>query len=457
MHLEHVLRTFHMRVYGCQMNVYDSDRVRTALTRRGWKEVTEDEADVVVFTGCSVRGKAEQKVWSELGRYAPGWKKNKRPFIALTGCIAQSLGEKALSRYPWIRLISGPRHIGLLPEALERIMESGHEKREKAVLLDEDPREFHDLDEFSEVRENKYRAYVTIAHGCDNFCTYCIVPHVRGRFLSRPPAEVLHEIRALMASGAKEITLLGQNVNSYGNDFHSGYGFADLLSEVARAGVERVRFVTSLPQDFTEKIVDVMASEPNVCPSLNLPIQSGSDRILKLMNRKYTRAEYMEKVRMVRSRLPELGLTSDLIVGFPGETEEDFEDSMSALSEIRFDLVHTAAYSERDGTPAAAMSGALPREVRLERLNRINLLQDGITLSINRELTGRRMGVLVDSLASKGEAPDGGPLLQGRTLTDKVVLLTGADPEKLLGRVVTAEIIEAAAWNLKGVITDHHY
>jgi len=434
-----------MKVYGCQMNVYDSDRVRTALTRRGWKEVPENEADLVIFTGCSVRGRAEQKVWSELGRYALRWGKNRRPFVALTGCAAQSLGKKVLSRYPWVRLVSGPRHIGLLPDGLEQIMEGG-----TTLLLDEDPRAFHELDEFSEVRENKYRAYVTIAHGCDNFCTYCIVPHVRGRFLSRPPAEVLREIQALAADGAKDITLLGQNVNSYGSDFHYGYGFADLLGEVAKTGVERVRFVTSLPQDFTEKIVDVMANELNVCPSLNLPIQSGSDRVLKLMNRKYTRIEYMEKVRMIRSRLPELGLTSDLIVGFPGETEEDFEDSMSALSEIRFDLVHTAAYSERAGTPAASMPGALPREVRLERLNRINSLQEGIALSINRELIGRRMSVLVDEVAQKGETSDGRPLLQGRTPTDKVVLLAGA--EELLGRVVTAEITEVEIRYLRGKV-----
>ena len=447
----HFLYGFHMRVYGCQMNVYDSDRVRTALTRRGWKEVTEAEADVVVFTGCSVRGKAEQKVWSELGRYAARWKTSKRPFVALTGCTAQSLGEKAFSRYPWVRLISGPRHIGLLPSALERIMGGG-----RVTLLDEDPREFHSLDEFSEIRENKYRAYVTIAHGCDNFCTYCIVPHVRGRFLSRPSADIICEVRALMADGAREVTLLGQNVNSYGSDFHDGYGFAELLSEVARTGVERVRFVTSLPQDLTEKIVDVMACEPNVCPSLNLPIQAGSDRILKLMNRKYTRAEYMEKVRMARSRLPELGLSSDLIVGFPGETEEDFEASMSALSEIRFDLVHTAAYSERAGTPAAVMPGALPHEVRMERLNRVNALQNDIAFSINRELIGRRVSVLVDETASNRENPENERQLEqafrGRTPTDKIVLLAAPDSEDLLGRVVTAEIFDAGSWNLKGVI-----
>jgi tRNA-2-methylthio-N6-dimethylallyladenosine synthase len=433
-----------MKIYGCQMNVCDSDRVRTALGRRGWIEVPEDEADMVVFTGCSVRGRAEQKVWSELGRYAPLWKKNRRPYVALTGCIAQSLGDRAFTRYPWIRLLSGPRHIGLLPDGLERVMEDGR----RVTLLDENPRDFYDLDEFSGVRDNKYRGYVTIAHGCDNFCTYCIVPHVRGRFLSRPPVDVLQEVRRLIESGAKEISLLGQNVNSYGNDFKNGYGFAQLLREVARTeGVERVRFVTSLPQDFTEEIVEVMVGEPTVCPSVNLPIQAGSDRILRLMNRKYTRAGYMEKVRMIRALLPEPGLTSDLIVGFPGETEEDFEESMSALTEARFDLVHTAAYSERAGTPAATMPGALPREVRMDRLARVNRLQDEITLSINRALVGRRFRVLAE-----GPAPKGDGLLQGRTPSDKVVVLPG--DEGLSGSFVTVEITEAESWCLRGKIVD---
>ena len=433
---------FHMKVYGCQMNVYDSDKVRTALVRRGWEDSAESEADLVVVTGCSVRGKAEQKVWSELGRYADAWNRGKRPVIALAGCIAQSLGKKALSRFPWVRLVSGPRHIGLLPDGLERVMRDGA----RVDLLDDNPRDFFDLDEFTARRENPWRAYVTIAHGCDNFCTYCIVPYVRGRFLSRPPEEILREVRLLAASGVREITLLGQNVNSYGKDRSDGTTFSSLLRGVARVeGIDLVRFVTSLPQDFTEDIVEVMASERAVCPSLNLPIQAGSDRILKLMNRKYTRAEYLDKVRMVRDALPELGLTSDLIVGFPGETEEDFEASVSALEAIRFDLVHTAAYSERADTPAATMPGALPQAVRLSRLTRINAVQDAITLSINKGLVGRTYRVLADSPAPKGIG-----LLQGRTPTDKVLLFPGE--ESLLGGFVTVRVTEAESWCLHGEI-----
>jgi tRNA-2-methylthio-N6-dimethylallyladenosine synthase len=320
----------------------------------------------------------------------------------------------------------------------------------RVTLLDENPRDFYDLDEFSGARDNKYRGYVTIAHGCDNFCTYCIVPHVRGRFLSRPPMDVLREVHRLIESGVREISLLGQNVNSYGSDFKDGCGFARLLREVARTeGVERVRFVTSLPQDFTEEIVRVMVEEPAVCPSLNLPIQSGSDRILKLMNRKYTRAEYMDKVRMIRAFLPEAGLTSDLIVGFPGETEEDFEESMSALAEVRFDLVHTAAYSERTGTPAATMPGALPQEVRMARLARVNKLQDGITLLLGKAMIGRRYRVLVEGPAPKGD------VLQGRTPSDRVVLLPGSKDKDLSGSLVTVEITEAESWCLRGKVVDH--
>ena len=440
-------KKFCVKVYGCQMNVYDADRVRTVLSSRGWEEVGEGDADVVMITGCSVRAKAEQKVWSELGLYDAPWKRDHRPMVALTGCIAQRIGEKALSRFPYVRLVAGPRHIGLLPNAIEQIYE--HPKT-RINLLDTDPREFHGLDFDSDnvtiKRENKYKAYITIAHGCDNFCTYCIVPYVRGRFVSRKPEEIFSEAEMLIKDGVKEITLLGQNVNSYGKDI--GLSFAWLLREVARLdGLKRVRFVTSLPQDFTEDIVDVMASEPTVCPSLNLPIQAGSDRILKRMNRKYSYAEYLEKINFTRAKIPGLGLTTDLIVGFPGESEEDFNASMNALREIRFDLVHSAAYSERDGTPAATMEGALPVDVRLKRLMTLNELQDSITLSINQALTGQVFEVLADAPAPKGEN-----LLQGRTPSDKVVIFEGS--KKLLGSFVNVKITSAEAWCLHGVVSE---
>ena len=437
------VKKFCVKVYGCQMNVYDADRVRTILCSRGWEEVSEDEADIVMITGCSVRAKAEQKVWSELGLYDVSWKKEQRPLVALTGCIAQRIGEKALTRFPYVRLVAGPRHIGMLPNAIEQIYE--HPKS-RLNLLDTDAREFHGLDFDSDnvtiKRENKYKAYITIAHGCDNFCTYCIVPYVRGRFVSRKPEEIFSEIEMLIKDGVKEITLLGQNVNSYGKDIN--LNFAWLLRQVSHIdGLKRVRFVTSLPQDFTDDIIDVMAEEENVCPSLNLPIQNGSDRILKLMNRKYTYAEYLEKVNKTREKIPGLGLTTDLIVGFPSETEEDFEASLNALRDIKFDLVHSAAYSEREGTPAAVMEGALPVELRLKRLTILNELQDKITFEINQKLIGQTFEILAD-----GSAPKGENLLQGRTPSDKVVLFESK--KNLLGEFVKVKITSAEAWCLHG-------
>lgn len=441
------MRTFCVKVYGCQMNVYDADRVRTVLCSRGWQETDESEADVVMITGCSVRAKAEQKVWSELGLYEPSWQKTHRPIIALTGCIAQRLGEKALARFPYVRLVAGPRHIGLLPNAIEQVAEH---PSSRINLLDTDPREFHELDVDCGAdikRANRFKAYVTIAHGCDNFCTYCIVPYVRGRFVSRKESDILDECRMLIDDGVKEITLLGQNVNSYGKD--TGLTFAGLLRKVARLnGIKRVRFVTSLPQDFTEDIADVMAEEETVCPSLNLPMQSGSTRVLRLMNRKYTREEYFGKVSMLRERVPDVALTTDIITGFPGETDEDFEDSLSALREIRFDLVHSAAYSEREGTPAATMEGALPPELRLARLNRLNELQDAITLEINRQLEGQVLEVLADDPAPKGETGE----LQGRTPQDKVVIFSGN--RSLLGEFVRVRITRAEAWCLHGEVME---
>ena len=437
-------RKFCVKVYGCQMNVYDADRVRTVLCSRGWEEVSEAEADVVMITGCSVRAKAEQKVWSELGLYDSSWKKSQRPLVALTGCIAQRIGERALKRFPYVRLVAGPRHIGFIPDAVEQIFTH---KKSRLSLLDDDPKEFYGLDVDSSAaikRANKFKAYVTIAHGCDNFCTYCIVPYVRGRFVSRKPQDVLDECRMLIDDGVKEITLLGQNVNSYGKDI--GLKFSRLLEEVARLdGIKRVRFVTSLPQDFTPEIVDIMAGNETICPSLNLPVQSGSNRILKLMNRKYTREEYIEKVEMTRGKIPGLGLTTDLIVGFPSETEEDFEDSLRLLREVRFDLVHSAAYSEREGTPAAVMEGALPVSVRLQRLTRFNELQDSITREINEALKGEVFEILVDD-----DAPRGDGFLQGRTPSDKVVIFKDSKEKELLGQFVKVKITEAEAWCLHG-------
>ncbi|MEA4876386.1 MAG: tRNA (N6-isopentenyl adenosine(37)-C2)-methylthiotransferase MiaB [Aminobacterium sp.] len=434
---------FALKVYGCQMNVYDGDKLRTALIQKGWKEVEEEEADLVIFNGCSIRAKAEHKVWSELGRYGDSWNEKSKPYVAVTGCIAQRLGEAMMTRFPWVRLVGGPRHIGNLPEACERVMAG-----ECISLLDEDPRAFIDLEVPPIERVNPWKAYVTIAHGCDNYCTYCIVPYVRGRFVSRSPESIIREVEKLVADGIKEVTLLGQNVDSYGLDFDNGYTFSSLLRDVANIeNLPLIRFVTSHPKDFTPDIVKVMSHYPKICPSINLPIQSGSERILQKMNRKYTLEKYRETVSIIRSALPEVGLTSDLIVGFPGETEEDFQDSVAALHEFRYDLVHTAAYSPREGTVAATMPDQIPQEIKMKRLNIVNEIQSRIASEINQSLVNRTYSILIDDVAPKGEG-----LVQGRTPTDKVVIIKGG--KDLIGHFATIKITSADNWCLYGEVID---
>ena len=437
---------FALKVYGCQMNVYDGDKIKSALAARGWAECPEDEADVVIINGCSIRDKAEQKVWSDLGRYAQRWSKEKRPFVAVAGCVAQSVGRKMASRFPWVRFVSGPRHIGSVPDGVEALMTS---PGEKLFFLDDDPRAFLDLAGAPSERVSRWKAFVTIAHGCDNFCSYCIVPYVRGRFFSRPPGEILAEMKVLVDDGVREITLLGQNVNSYGKDLGNGCTFSSLLLDAASStGIRLLRFATSHPRDFTPDVVDAMVRRGDViCPSINLPIQSGSDRILAMMNRKYTVEEYRRIVALIRSRLPGVGLTTDLIVGHPGETEEDFRKSMEVLEEFRFDLVHSAAYSPRAGTAAAAREDQVPQEEKMERLNAVNRLQSTISLDLNRALTGRRFPVLLDDHAPRGEG-----LLQVRTPSDKVVIAEGG--EDLLGRFASVEITEGENWCLTGKICE---
>lgn len=433
---------FCMKVYGCQMNVYDADKIRTDLLKRGCVESKEEEADTVIYVGCSIRDKAEHKVWSQLGRHSDRWEQERKPSVAVLGCIAQNVGQQMAERFPWVQLIAGPRHIGQVPQAIVDMVGSMEERS----LLDEDQKLFLDLETAPLRRDNPWKAFLTIAHGCDNFCTYCIVPYVRGRFMSRPPEEILDEARQLVQDGVKEITLLGQNVNSYGTDFKDGYRFSHLLRDVSSInGLRLLRFATSHPKDFTEDIVEVMAKSNIICPGINLPIQSGSDRIIKKMNRKYDLATYTATVEMIRKKLPDAGLTSDLIVGFPGETEEDFNDSVKALEKFRFDLVHTAAYSPREGTKAALMEDQVPEPEKKRRLNVINDLQSKIAFEINQQLVGKKYTLLVDDHAPKGDS-----LFQGRTPSDKVVLFT-AD-ENSLGRFAEVEIVRAEHWCLHGKI-----
>ena len=424
------------------MNSYDGDRIRTSMIHMGWKETSEENADVIIMVTCSIREKAEQKVASEIGRYDLRYRKTGSPAVALVGCMAQRIGLSISKKFPCVRLVSGPRHLGLVPQGIEDSFSDGAQR----FFMDDDPRALEDLEVVPTERTNPFKAYVTITYGCDRFCTYCIVPYVRGRLQSRGHDEIIKEAEALAASGVSEITLLGQNVDAYGKDKKGEYGFASLLRDVSKIeGIRRLRFATSHPKDFDEDILEVMAGTPSICRAINLPVQSGSDRILKEMNRGYTRNQYIELVQRIRSVLPDVSLTTDLIVGFPQETEEDFKDSYDLLKELRFDIIHTAAYSPREGTKAAIMEGQIDNKVKAARLNEINALQSQLARELNEEYVGRKFEILVDGPAPRGEGS-----LQGRTKTDKVVIIKGG-PE-YMGRYIDVKIIRASHWSLEGEI-----
>ena len=436
------MKSFAIKVFGCQMNSYDGDRIRTSMIHMGWKEVPEENADVIILVTCSIREKAEQKVASEIGRYDLRYRKTGSPAVVLVGCMAQRIGLSISKKFPCVRLVSGPRHLGLVPQGIEDSFSDGAQR----FFMDDDPRALEDLEVVPTERTNPFKAYVTITYGCDRFCTYCIVPYVRGRLQSRGHAEIIKEAEALAASGVSEITMLGQNVDAYGKDKKDEYGFASLLKDVSKIeGIRRLRFATSHPKDFDEDILEVMAGTPSICRAINLPVQSGSDRILKEMNRGYTRSQYIELVKRIRSVLPDVSLTTDLIVGFPQETEEDFKDSYDLLKELRFDIIHTAAYSPREGTKAAIMEGQIDNKVKAARLNEINALQSQLARELNEEYVGRKFEILVDGPAPRGEGS-----LQGRTKTDKVVIIKGG-PE-YMGRYIDVKIIRASHWSLEGEI-----
>ena len=434
------MHKFAIRVFGCQMNSYDGDRLRTAMKHKGWEECSDESADVVILVTCSIREKAEQKVASEIGRYDVRYRKNSSPAVVLVGCMAQRIGCDMAKKFSCVRLVSGPRHLGLVPQGIEDVMSDGVQR----FFMDDDPRALTDLEVVPTERLNPFKAYVTITYGCDRFCSYCIVPHVRGRLQSRAHEEILNEVKTLVANGVSEITLLGQNVDAYGKDKNDGYRFSSLLKDVSMVdGIKRLRFATSHPKDFDEDILEVMASTPSICRAINLPVQSGSDRILQEMNRGYTSAQYLALVERIRKVLPDVSLTTDLIVGFPGETDEEFRDSYNLLKNVGFDIVHTAAYSPREGTRAAVMDNQIENRVKAARLNEINDMQSMLARSFNEGYEGRELEILID-----GPAPRGEGLLQGRTDTDKVVIVPGSPDD--IGKFFKVRITRGSHWSLEG-------
>src|SRR5215204_4390043 len=375
-------RTYQIRTYGCQMNVHDSERLAGLLEGAGYVKVAEhDTADVVVFNTCAVRENADNRLYGSLGNLFPTKKAMPDMQIAVGGCLAQKDRSEIIRRAPWVDVVFGTHNIGSLPVLLER----ARIQREAQVEIKEALQTFPS--NLPTRRESAYAAWVSISVGCNNTCTFCIVPSLRGRETDRRPGEILAEIRALVAEGVQEVTLLGQNVNSYGVEFGDREAFGKLLRACGEVeGLERVRFTSPHPKDFTDDVIAAMAETSNVMPQLHMPLQSGSDRVLKAMRRSYRQGKYLGIIDRVRAAMPEAAITTDIIVGFPGETEEDFAATLDVVRRARFSGAFTFQYSKRPGTPAAVLDGQVPKAVVQERYERLVEVVDQIAWEENRAL-----------------------------------------------------------------------
>ena len=433
-------KTFYLETFGCQMNVHDSEKVVGTLLAQGYEQVdSPEEADLILYNTCSVREKAEQKVYSRLQQFRREAGAGK--VFGVLGCVAQQEGERIFERAPHVALVCGSASYRRLPELLARI-EAG-ERRVTGLELDTDETFETPLTR----RDNPYRAYVTIIEGCDKHCTFCVVPFTRGRERSRPSESIMREVRDLAAAGYTEIQLLGQNVSSYRDPSPAGWDFVTLLEQVARVpGLRRVRFTTSHPRDFDRRIVRAIEENPVLANYVHLPVQSGSDRVLERMQRQYTRAEYLEKIEWIKSARRPIAISTDIIVGFPGETEEDFQQTLSLLDEVGYDSVFSFKYSPRPNTAALTLDGHLPDEEKGRRLAILQEKQRAIQLRRNSQWIGRTVEVLVESFN-----PGTGQWV-GRTSENRVVNFTCPEgvKESLAGRYVHVHVTRAGPNSLAG-------
>jgi tRNA-2-methylthio-N6-dimethylallyladenosine synthase len=439
------MRSYEVRTYGCQMNVHDSERLSGLLEDAGYVRFDgqADHADVVVFNTCAVRENADNRLYGNLGHLAPVKKQHPGMQIAVGGCLAQKDRGEITRRAPWVDVVFGTHNIGSLPALLERARHNDEAQVEILESLEVFPSTLPTR------RESPYAAWVSISVGCNNTCTFCIVPSLRGTEKDRRPGEVLAEVEALVAEGVLEVTLLGQNVNSYGVEFGDRLAFGKLLRACGGVeGLERVRFTSPHPKDFTDDVVAAMAETPNVMPSLHMPLQSGSDAVLKVMRRSYRRERYLGIIERVRAAMPDAAITTDIIVGFPGETDDDFEQTLDVVRAARFSGAFTFQYSKRPGTPAAALDGQVPKEVVQERYERLVALQDDVSWSENR----RQVGRVLDVLVAEGEGRKDGAThrLSGRAPDNRLVhfALPVSDDAPRPGDVATVEVTYAAPHHL---------
>ena len=436
-------KTFFISTFGCQMNEEDSEKLSGMLKTQGYTPTeNRDEASIVIFNTCCVRENAENKVFGNLGMLKKQKEKNPDLIIALCGCMMQQKGmaDEILKRFPYVDIIFGTHNSYKFPEYLHRVQTDGVQIKEifdkEAEIVEGVP-----ID-----RKSSVKAFVTIMYGCNNFCTYCVVPFVRGRERSRKPEDIIQEIEELVAQGYKEVTLLGQNVNSYGKGLGEEISFADLLRRINEInGLERIRFMTSHPKDLNIDVIHAIRDCDKLCEQIHLPVQSGSDAILKVMNRHYTKEYYLDLAKKIREEIPDVTFTTDIIVGFPGETEEDFLETIDLVKKVQYDSAFTFIYSRRNHTPADRMENQIPDDIKHDRFNRlVEVVNEGIVAS-NKAAEGKVYEVLVEGTSKNDETK-----LTGRTRNGKLVNFDGC--KEMIGKLVNVKIVEAKSFSLVGEV-----
>ena len=437
-------RTYSIVTFGCQANVRDEEILSGYLEFAGFSKAKEPtDADFVIINTCAVRENAEEKVYGEIGRYKAKSLLDKNFVLAVCGCMMQeeNVAKKIMASYPYVNLIFGTHNIHKILELLDE-----HLARKKDLV---DIMSFQGdiIENLPSTRLDSYKAYVNITYGCDKFCTYCIVPYTRGRERSRSKEDILKECKELVEEGYQEITLLGQNVNSYGKDFKDGTSFATILEEVAKLGIPRLRFMTSHPWDFSQEMIDVIAKYPNIMNSIHLPVQSGSSSMLQRMGRRYTRESYLDLVRRLREAIPDVSLSTDIIVGFPNETEEEFQDTLTLAKEVKYNAAFTFIYSPRKGTPAAKLVDSVDDATKHRRFDELlKVIEEGVTYH-SAKMLGKEYSVLVDGPSKKDKS-----MLSGYTENGKLVHFLG--PSYLKGAIVKVRIVEDHAFSMKGELLD---
>lgn len=428
--------------YGCQMNEHDSENIKGIMEDIGYTETLDmEEANVIIVNTCAIRENAHNKAEGMLGRIKHLKETKEEVIVIFCGCMAQEekLVEK-INKYKWIDIICGTHNYHKIPEYLKELLDKKENIREVFSI------EGNVIENLPVKRDSNYTAWVNIQYGCDKFCTYCIVPYTRGKQRSRLPKDIIDEVKELYNNGYQEVTLLGQNVNAYGKDLEEEYDFATLLGEVSQVGIPRIRFVTSHPWDFTDKMIEVISKCENIMPYIHLPLQSGSDRILKLMGRKYTKEEYLKLVDKLRQNIPNVSITTDIIVGFPGETKEDFEETIDVVNKVKYDLAYTFIYSKRESTPAATMKDDTSEEEKKERLARLNELINKYALEANKKMENKVVDVLILGESDKEKRYMG--------YTENMKLVNVKCDESYLGKIIPVKITDVKTWSLMGEVND---